>query len=116
MQNVAAPLRTIIRRLSPPSGWSRVRGFAVMLMLAAQIALGLHQFQHYVSLDVDSENHCVLCHVASGQDTGGSPPAVVLPAQTVLYAQSYVPSERALLRLQITADYQSRAPPIPVSI
>ena len=116
MQNTVISLRSIVCGFIIPPSWSGIRGFAVMLMLAAQIALGVHQFQHHASLEADSENHCALCQVASGQNTGARPPVVAHPSQTTFYTLRYFPPERVPHRLPVVADYQSRAPPIPVSI
>jgi hypothetical protein len=106
----------MIGSFATPAGWSRARIFAVTLMLAAQIALGVHQFQHHTGLDTDSESHCALCQAASGQDTGANPPLVVLPPQASFEIRHDLPSERAPHPLPLVADYQSRAPPVPVSI
>ena len=114
MHAVARLLRSMLG--ATRQGRPRLRLFAVMLMLAAQVGLGAHQFQHYAGLDVDDEDHCALCQVASGQDTGGTPPVVLLPSRTTFYPVDYVPTERAPHRLAVIADYQSRAPPLPVSI
>ena len=114
MNAVARLLRSMFG--ATQQGRPRVHLLAAMLMLAAQIALGVHQFQHHINLDADNEDHCALCQIASGLNTGATPPTIAPPAEIVLYTQFVVPQEQALYRIHLSADYQSRAPPISVSI
>ena len=84
---------------------------AAALMLAAQFALGVHQFQHYLNLDADAENHCVLCQVAAGQDTGPVPQSIPVPTETVADTQYVIPQESTYYRALSPAGFRSRAPP-----
>jgi hypothetical protein len=94
---------------------SRLLAWVAPLLLVAQVALALHQFEHRISQDAPSVAHeCVLCNVASGAAPPPTP-FVVLPPE--------VGVERALFAVitapccdHVSSNFLSRAPPVFVAL
>lgn len=90
---------------------ARFLAWVTPVLLLAQIALAIHQFEHRVAPDAVSVSHeCVLCNVASG---AAPPPApfVILPPDLGQAVPLHAIAD-ALCCTQVASPFRSRAPPI----
>lgn len=95
---------------------TRVRAVVGMVMLAAQLMLLSHQFQHHLRLDFDRADDCVQCQFAATMDAAPASTTVALPNEVVIFRQSALPAEQTLHRYRPAANFNSRAPPISVPV
>ena len=89
---------------------ARFLGWVTPVLLLAQIALAIHQFEHRVTPDaVNVAHECVLCSVASGAAPPPTP-FVILPPDLGPAVPLYAIAD-AICCTQIASPFQSRAPP-----
>jgi len=101
----------MLRAIKSSGLWSVVAA----LLLAAQMALSLHYVEHKFTVDASAGGDCVICQVASTMAPGASGDPVVLPGSPVAERVIAV-SHDLRVTIRPVADFQSRAPPIPVSV
>lgn len=94
---------------------ARFLAWVTPILLLAQIALAIHQFEHRVSPDAVSVAHeCVLCSVASG--------AVPPPALFVILPPDLGPAVRlhaiadAICCTHFASPFRARAPPLSAAL
>ncbi len=108
---------TLEREMTTPSKRRRpwLWSLVVSMLLAAQVALGVHQLEHRLNPDIVTTDECALCHFASASTAGPEPQAVVPPTLNVV---EYVePAAQTLpLTARRVAGFRSRAPPTSLSV
>ena len=97
--------------LSWPRGWS----LAVVLMVAIQFGLLVHQSQHHLNRDARLADDCTLCQVTAAMTDGAAPPVLILPVFVLLgiVVQTTYSAPRSL---RVVHSFRSRAPPRSIRI
>ncbi len=94
---------------------NRLWSFVVALLLAAQVALGIHQLEHRLHPELSASNECSLCQFASAMLDGPQAPAIVVPTFAFIERLESIPEATPTLGNAV-AGFRSRAPPISVSV
>jgi hypothetical protein len=94
---------------------SRFWAFAIAVLVAAQLALALHSFEHRFNPDVFKADECALCQVASTMAAGPASVAISLP-NFEFFVRELGFVAQATRPVIHPAGFSSRAPPLSVSI
>lgn len=89
---------------------NRLWSLVVALLLAAQVALGVHQVSHRLNPDLRAGDECSLCQFASAMVDGPQPQAVIVPTFVVVERLEVIAETCPTLRYAV-AGFRSRAPP-----
>jgi hypothetical protein len=108
---ISAREKTIPLKRRKPWLWSLV----VSLLLAAQVALGVHQLEHRLNPDLVTSDDCALCHFASAATAGPEPQIIVPPTLTMVERIEFTLPTLPLIARDV-AGFRSRAPPVSVSV
>ena len=100
--------------MSPRSSLRRWWFFLVPLLLAAQVALGVHQLEHRLNPDLLAGDECAVCQFASTMAPAPEPMAIVPPAE-LFFAVLLPEAVQALRPAASPAGFNSRAPPAALS-
>jgi hypothetical protein len=107
-------LMSILGR-APARRRPRLAFFVGLLLLVGQLALGLHQFQHHLHPDFDTDSDgCSYCQFAAAMDSGIAPP-VLEPPRFVLLTAVAMPAAAGFQEVLPRTDFQPRAPPLSLS-
>lgn len=90
-------------------------GFAIALLMAAQLGLALHAFGHKFSLDaLAATDNCALCKVASTMEP--APDVVIVAPVFQTCTVAHISLQPLPLPAAAVAGFRPRAPPTSVSL